>query len=77
MKRIVLFTMLAASMIVMTCCTNDPFEDIVDNGSWNSNGKSYFGDILLAGSTASGGSSVTLSSYSGGAGMGGRPGGWR
>ena len=47
------------------------------SGVGTSGGTSYFGDILLAGSTVSGGSSVTLSSYSGGAGMGGRPGGWR
>ena len=45
-----------------------------------SGGTSYFGGLGIAGCTASGGSSVSLSSYSGGGGMGGGPGnrgGWR
>ena len=40
-------------------------------------GSSYFGGLGVVGSTVSGGSSVSLSSYSGGNGMGGGPGGWR
>ena len=40
-------------------------------------GSSYFGGLGVVGSTVSGGSSVSLSSYSGGNGMGGSPGGWR
>ena len=40
-------------------------------------GNSYFGGLGVVGSTVSGGSSVSLSSYSGGNGMGGGPGGWR
>ena len=40
-------------------------------------GSSYFGGLGVIGSTVSGGSSVSLSSYSGGNGMGGGPGGWR
>ena len=46
-----------------------------------SGGTSYFGSLGIAGGTVSGGSSVSLSSYSGGNGMGGGPGGgpggWR
>ena len=44
-----------------------------------SGGTSLFGDLANWGGTATGGSSVSLSSYSGGSsmgGMGGRPGGW-
>jgi hypothetical protein len=41
-----------------------------------SGGTSYFGGIGITGGTISGGSSVTLSSYSGGSGMGGGP-GWQ
>ena len=40
-------------------------------------GNSYFGGLGVVGSTVSGGFSVSLSSYSGGNGMGGGPGGWR
>ena len=40
-------------------------------------GNSYFGGLGIVDSTVSGGSSVSLSSYSGGNGMGGGPGGWR
>lgn len=40
-----------------------------------SNGTSYFGGLGIAGGTISGGSSVTLSSYTGGNGMSGGPGG--
>ncbi len=41
-----------------------------------SGGTSYFGGLAIAGGTISNGSSVSLSSYTGGNGMGGRPGGW-
>ena len=40
-----------------------------------SNGTSYFGGLGIVGGTVSGGSSVSLSSYTGGNGMGGGPGG--
>jgi len=43
-----------------------------------SGGTSHFGGLALTDATLSGGSSVTLSSYTGGSGgMGGGPGGWR
>ena len=42
-----------------------------------SSGTAYFGGVGVVGGTVSGGSSVSLSSYSGGNGMGGGPGGWR
>ena len=46
-----------------------------------SGGTSYFGGLAVVGGTVSGGTSVTLSSYTGGNGMGGNPGGgpgfWR
>ena len=42
-----------------------------------SGGTSYFGGLAIAGGTSSSGTSVSLSSYTGGNGMGGRPGGWR
>ena len=43
-----------------------------------SGGTSHFGGLALTDATPSGGSSVTLSSYTGGSGgMGGGPGGWR
>ncbi|MBO4820838.1 MAG: carbohydrate-binding domain-containing protein [Prevotella sp.] len=42
-----------------------------------SGGSSYFGNLGVIGGTVSGGSSVTLSNYSGGNSMGGGPGGWR
>ncbi len=45
------------------------------SGSTISGGTSYFGGLGNIGGTVSGGSSVTLSSYSGGSGMGGQPGG--
>ena len=41
-----------------------------------SGGTSYFGGLGITGGTISGGSSVSLSSYSGGSGMSGSPGGW-
>ncbi len=50
------------------------------SGSSVSGGTSYFGGIAIANGTVSGGSAVSLSSYSGGAGMGGpgnMSGGWR
>ena len=40
-----------------------------------SGGTSYFGGLAVVGGTVSGGTSVTLSSYTGGNGMGGNPGG--
>jgi hypothetical protein len=40
-----------------------------------SSGTSYFGGLAITGGTVSGGTSVSLSSYSGGNGMGGNPGG--
>ncbi len=42
-----------------------------------SGGTSCFGGIGVVGATVSGGSSVSLSTYNGGGGMGGGPGGWR
>ena len=39
-------------------------------------GTSYFGGIGIADGTVSGGSTVSLSSYTGGSGMGGGPGRW-
>ena len=39
-------------------------------------GTTYFGGLGVIGGTTSGGSSVSLSSYTGGSGMGGGPGGW-
>lgn len=41
-----------------------------------SGGTSYFGGLGISGGTISGGTSVSLSSYTGGNGMGGGPGGW-
>ena len=41
-----------------------------------SGGTSYFGGLAIVNGTVSSGSSVSLSSYTGGNGMGGRPGGW-
>jgi len=45
------------------------------SGAGISGGTSYFGGLAVADGTVSGGSSVTLSSYSGGSGFGGNPGG--
>ena len=42
-----------------------------------SGGTSYFGNLGIIGGTSNGGSTVSLSSYTGGSGMGGGPGGWR
>ena len=42
-----------------------------------SGGSSYFGNLGIIGGTTSGGSSVTLTNYTGGYSMGGGPGGWR
>jgi hypothetical protein len=42
-----------------------------------SGGTTYFGGLGIIGGTVSGGSSVSLSSYTGGSGMGGGPGGGR
>ena len=42
-----------------------------------SGGTAYFGGVGVVGGTVSGGSSVSLSSYTGGNSMGGGPGGWR
>ena len=42
-----------------------------------SGGTSYFGYLGVIGGTTNGGSTVSLSSYTGGSGMGGGPGGWR
>ena len=42
-----------------------------------SGGTSYFGGLAIVNGTVSSGSTVSLSSYTGGNGMGGRPGGWR
>ena len=41
-----------------------------------SGGTTYFGGLGIVGGTVSGGSDITLSSYTGGTGMGGGPGGW-
>ena len=41
-----------------------------------SGGSSYFGGLGVMGGTTNGGSSVSLSTYTGGNGMGGGPGGW-
>ena len=41
-----------------------------------SSGISYFGGVGITGGTVSGGSAISLSSYTGGNGMGGRPGRW-
>ena len=38
MKNLLFFTMLVASMVMLTCCSaEDPFEDFIDNG-WNNGG---------------------------------------
>ena len=47
------------------------------SGVSTSGGTSFFGGLGIIGGTANGGSSVSLSSYTGGNGMGGGPGGWR
>ena len=50
MKKILIFTMLVASALVMTCCSvEDPFDDFIDNGDWNN------GPVMPGGN----GSSVT------------------
>ena len=51
-------------------------QPMLQSGVCVSGGTSYFGGLAIAGGTISSGSSVSLSSYTGGNGMGG-PGGWR
>ncbi|MBP5338283.1 MAG: carbohydrate-binding domain-containing protein [Prevotella sp.] len=55
-------------------------QPVLQSGVSTSGGTSCFGGIAISGVTVSGGSSVSLSSYTGGGGMGGPgggPGGWR
>lgn len=52
-------------------------QPILKSGVCVADGTSYFSGLGIAGGTISGGSSVSLSSYSGGNSMGGGPGGWR
>lgn len=64
MRKILVFTMLVTSVSLLTCCSaEDPFEEFInnENNDWNNGGNM---------------ASVSLSSYTGGNGMGGR-GGWR
>ena len=51
-------------------------QPILKSGVCVADGTSYFSGLGIAGGTISGGSSVSLSSYSGGNSMGGGPGGW-
>ena len=47
MKKIVFFSILAASVAVMTCCTaEDPFEEYYNNGNneWNNGGNTFGGN---------------------------------
>ena len=88
MKKTLVFAMLIASVVAMTCCTSDDpssggsglvvsgaSQPTLLSGVSVSSGTSYFGGLAITGGTVSGGTSVSLSSYSGGNGMGGNPGG--
>ena len=55
---------------------SDSSQPTLTSGVSISGGTTYFGGIAVADGTVSGGSTVSLSSYSGGGGMGGLPGGW-
>lgn len=56
---------------------SDSSQPTLTSGVSINGGTTYFGGIAVADGTVSGGSTVNLSSYSSGSGMGGFPGGWR
>ena len=61
------------SGLVVSCAS----QPTLQSGVSVSGGTSYFGGLAIANGSVSSGSNVSLSTYTGGNGMGGRPGGWR
>ena len=54
MKKTLVFAMLIASVVAMTCCTSDdPFQEYYNNNEWNNGGNMSNGNSATTGELAS------------------------